>query len=105
MTTTLQWGPAVYHGPITETPIYMQKKKSKKPLDVLYDDALNALTPAQATLEEIASVGRASVATARAWISGKQKPNKASLALLSAYYKLPEDKLFSPGHFDNINAN
>lgn len=105
MTTTLEWGPVIYHGSVPINLINMQNKKSKKPLDVLYDDALNALTPAQATLEEIASVGRASVATARAWISGKQKPNKASLALLSAYYKLPEDKLFSPGHFDNINAN
>lgn len=78
-------------------------KNRKKPLDVRYDDALEALTPAQAQLAEMAAAGRASVATARAWVSGKQKPNKASMALLAAHYQMPEDKLFSPGHFDDAN--
>lgn len=79
-------------------------KSRKKPLDVRYDDALEALTPAQAQLAEMAAAGRASVATARAWVSGKQKPNKASMALLAEHYQMEEDKLFSPGHFDNINT-
>ena len=78
-------------------------KNNKKPLNVRYEDALDALTPAQAALAEIAAAGRASVATARAWVSGKQKPNKASMALLAAHYNMAEDKLFSPGHFDNAN--
>lgn len=80
----------------------MAKNKNKS-LDVRYDDALEALTPAQAVLSEIAAAGRASIATARAWVSGKQKPNPASMALLAAHYNMPEDKLFSPGHFDNAN--
>lgn len=79
-------------------------KTKKKPLDVRYVDALEALTPAQAQLAEMAAAGRASVATARAWVAGKQKPNKASMALLAAHFNMPEDKLFSPGHFDNANT-
>ena len=58
----------------------------------------------QAQLAEMAAAGRASVATARAWVAGKQKPNKASMALLAAHFNMPEDKLFSPGHFDNANT-
>lgn len=76
----------------------------KKPLNERYSDALEEPTPAQAYLIEMAQAGRASVATARAWVSGKQKPNKASMALLSVHYKMPEDKLFSPNHFDNANT-
>lgn len=79
-------------------------KNRKKPLDVRYNDALEALTPAQAQLAEMAAAGRASVATARAWVAGKQKPNKASMALLAAHFNMSEDKLFSPGHFDNANT-
>lgn len=77
--------------------------KNRKPLDVRYSDALEALTPAQAQLAEMAAAGRASVTTARAWVSGKQRPNPASMALLAAHFNMPEDKLFSPGHFDNAN--
>ena len=83
---------------------YDMTKSKKKPLDVRYSDALEALTPAQAQLAEMAAAGRASVTTVRAWVSGKQKPNPASMALLAAHYNMPEDKLFSPGHFDNVNT-
>lgn len=80
-------------------------KTKKKPLDVRYSDALDALTPAQAQIAEMAAAGRAALATARAWLSGKQKPNAVSMSLLCEHYHMSEDELFSPGHFDNAKTD
>lgn len=74
-------------------------RQKKKPLDVRYNDALQAPTPAQGQLSEIAAVAGVAIATVRAWIAGKQQPTKQSLRLLSDYYQMPEDELFSPDLF------
>lgn len=78
-------------------------KNKKKPLDVRYSDALEALTPAQAQLAEMAAVARAPLATVRAWVSGKQKPNSTRMTLLAEHYQIQEEELFSEHHFDNAN--
>ena len=75
--------------------------KKKKPLNVRYDEALAEPTPAQATLEEIAEAGGVSVFTARAWVSGRQRPTNASLILLSRHFKMPIEELFTEEHFAN----
>ena len=54
---------------------------TKKPLDERYRDALNENTPAMKQVLDIAN---------------------AAHALLSIHYGIKEDKLFSPGHFDNV---
>lgn len=76
-------------------------KQKKKPLDVRYNDALQAPTPAQGQLAEIAAVAGVAISTVRAWIAGKQTPTKQSLRLLSDHYQMPEDELFSPELFCN----
>ena len=72
----------------------------KKTLDERYRDALRECTPAMSQIIEMAAVGRAAISTARAWVSGKQRPSAAAMELLSQHYKMSADKLFSPGHFD-----
>ena len=80
-------------------------KTKKKPLDVRYVDALEALTPAQAQIAEMAAAARAPLATVRAWVSGKQKPNSTRMALLAEHYQMPEDELFSEHLFDNAKTD
>lgn len=80
-------------------------KTKKKPLDVRYADALEALTPAQAQLAEIASAARVSIHTARAWVAGKQVPTPQAMVLLSEHYNMKETELFTEGHFDKQSAS
>lgn len=76
-----------------------QTTQNATPLDLRYADALAAMTPAQALLDEIAAAARVSVFTARAWVNGKQMPTPQAMALLSAHFEVAEEELFTQGHF------
>lgn len=78
----------------------MRDMDRKKPLDRRYAEALTAPTPAQRQIAEMAGAAHVSYDAARAWIKGRQRPSRSALALLAGHYGLPEDRLFSPGHFD-----
>ena len=77
---------------------------TKKPVDERYRDALNENTPAMKQVLDIANAAHVSIPTAREWVSGRRRPSASAMALLSIHYGIKEDKLFSPGHFDNVES-
>lgn len=75
---------------------------TKRTLDERYKDALKEDTPAMKQVLEIANAAYVSIPTARDWVLGRRRPSPRAMALLSIHYGIKEDKLFSPGHFNNV---